>query len=143
MSIECRLVLVGILAFAGCASAPTQPAGVPAVPAASGSTAAPAASAESAVATGLAAAPESGTAPASETENSARAAPAVAKTAPLPTVEVAKLADANPVTCRDMLVPGSNQQRVRCMTRSDWKVFEQAQRIWAQDLLLRMQGLKR
>ena len=137
MSIECRLVLVGILTFAGCASAPTQPAGDPAVPAAS------AAAPEPGAATGLAAAPGSGPAAASEPGGSPGNTPAAATTEPLRTVEVAKLADANPVTCRDMLVQGSNQQRVQCMTRNDWKVFDQAQRIWAQDMLLRMQGLKR
>ena len=139
MSIEYRLLLVGILAFAGCASAPTEPAGGPAVSPARTSAASP----ESGGATSLAAAPESGAAPASETKRSSGDTAVGAAAENVRTVEVAKLADTNPVTCRDMLVPGSNQQRMRCMTRNDWKVFDQAQRIWAQDMLLRMQGLKR
>jgi hypothetical protein len=138
MSIECRLVLVGILAFAGCASAPQQPAGSRAAPVASASTAP-----ESGIATGLAAAPASAAATASETEGSAGGTSAAATTEGAPTVQIAKLADPNPVTCRDQLIQGSNVLRTRCMTRADWKVYEQAQRIWAQEMLLRMQGLKR
>jgi hypothetical protein len=153
MTIECRLALVGILVFAGCASAPKQPAGSAAVPAASTSASTPesggatafAAAPEPGAATAFAAAPESAAAPAtaSASTGSAGGTAAPAATGAAPTVEVAKLADTNPVTCRDMLVQGSNQMRRRCMTRNDWKVFDQAQRIWAQDLLLRMQGLKR
>jgi hypothetical protein len=127
MSIECRLVLVGILAFSGCASAPTRPAESPAAPAASA----------------FAAAPASGAATASETEGAAGGSGAAAKTEAIPIVEASKLSDTNPVTCRDLLIQGSNVLRTQCMTRNDWKVFEQAQRLWAQDMLLRMQGMKR
>jgi hypothetical protein len=126
MSVECRLVLAGILAFAGCASAPKQ-AESPTVPAASASAAAPA----------------SGIATASETEGAAGGTGAAAATEGVPTIEISKLADTNPVTCHDLLIPGSNVLRTQCMTRHDWKVFEQAQQIWAQDMLLRMQGFKR
>ena len=127
MTVECRLVLAGILAFAGCASAPKEPPQNPVAPAAEASAAAQA----------------SGAATASATEGAAGDTAAAATAEGVPTVAVAKLADANPVTCRDMLVQGSNQMRTRCMTRNDWKVFDQAQRIWAQDMLMRMQGLKR
>jgi hypothetical protein len=71
------------------------------------------------------------------------ATPTAAAAEAVPTVEVAKLADTNPVTCRDMLIQGSNVMRTQCMTRNDWKVYDQAQRVWARDMLLRMQGLKR
>jgi hypothetical protein len=54
------------------------------------------------------AAPGSGPAAASEPGGSPGNTAAAATTEPLRTVEVAKLADANPVTCRDMLVQGSN-----------------------------------
>jgi hypothetical protein len=139
MTIECRLVLVGILVFAGCASAPKEPVGSAALPAGLASAAAPA----SGVAVEFAAAAGSGAATGSEDEGAAGGTAAAATTEGAPTVQVAKLGDTNPVTCRDMLVQGSKQMRRRCMTRNDWKVFDQAQRIWAQDLLLRMQGLKR
>ena len=59
------------------------------------------------------------------------------------TVEVAKLADTNPVTCRDILIQGSNVLRTQCMTRNDWKIWNRAQEIWAQDMVLRMQHMKR
>jgi hypothetical protein len=119
MSVECRLVLAGILAFSGCASAPQAPLVNPAIPAASAR------------------------ASASETDGAAGDTAAAAATAAVPSVEVSKLADTNPVTCRDMLIHGSNVLRTQCMTRNDWKVFDQAERIWAQDMLLRMQGFKR
>jgi len=127
MTIECRLVLVGILAFAGCASAPKRPAETAAVPAASASAAALA----------------SGAASASETEGAAGGTAAAARTEGVPTIEVSKLVDTNPVTCRDLLILGSNVLRTQCMTRNDWKVWDQARRLWAQDFLLRMQGFKR
>ncbi len=127
MTIECRLVLVGILAFAGCASAPKRPAETAAVPAASASAAALA----------------SGAASASETEGAAGGTAAAARTEGVPTIEVSKLVDPNPVTCRDLLIQGSNVLRTQCMTRNDWKVWDQARRLWAQDFLLRMQGFKR
>jgi hypothetical protein len=128
VSTECRLVLAGILIFAGCASAPEQSAEKPIVPTADASTAPPA----------------SGAATAPETEGTPGDTAAVATIkGGVPAVEIAKLADTNPVTCRDMLIHGSNVLRTQCMTRNDWKVYDQAQRIWAQDMLLRMQGLKR
>ena len=139
MTIECRLVLVGILAFAGCASAPKRPAETAAVPAASASAAAVASGAASA----FAAAAASGAASASETEGAAGGTAAAAGTEDVPTIEVSKLVDTNPVTCRDLLVQGSNVLRTQCMTRNDWKVWDQARRLWAQDFLLRMQGFKR
>jgi uncharacterized lipoprotein YajG len=127
MTVECRLVLAGILAFAGCASAPKQPAENPAVPAAEASATAHA----------------SGVATASGTERAASDTAAAATTDGVPSVEVSTLTDTNPVTCRDLLIQGSNVLRTQCMTRNDWKVWDQAQRLWAQDLLLRMQGFKR
>jgi hypothetical protein len=127
MNVECRAVLVAILAFSGCASAPRQAAEKPAVPAAEAS------------ATALA----SGAATASDTEGAASDTAAAATAEGVRTVEVAKLADPNPVTCRDLLIQGSNVLHTQCMTRSDWKVWDQAQRIWARDMLLRMQGFKR
>ena len=127
MTVECRLVLAGILAFAGCASEPRQPAENPAVPAAETS----------------ATAHPSGVATASGTEGAVSDTAAAAATDGVPSVEVSTLADTNPVTCRDLLIQGSNVLRTQCMTRKDWKVWDQAQRLWAQDLLLRMQGFKR
>jgi len=127
MTIECRLVLVGILAFAGCASAPKRPAETAAVPAASASVAALA----------------SGAATASETEGAAGGTAAAVRTEGVPTIEASTLVDPNPVTCRDMLIQGSNVLRTQCMTRNDWKVWAQAQQRWAQDFLLRAQGFKR
>ena len=115
MNIKCRLVLVGTLTFAGCASAPEQPAESPAVAA-------------------LVAA---------EAEGAADSTGSAAPTEGFPTIELSKLVDTNPVTCRDLLITGSNVMRTQCMTRHDWKIWDQAQRIWAQDMLLRMQGLKR
>jgi hypothetical protein len=127
MSIECRFVLAGVLTFAGCASAPEQPAKNADVATAGASAAAPA--------------PQAATA--SQIEGTPGDAVAVATTEGVPNIEVAKLGDTNPVTCRDMLIQGSNVLRTQCMTRNDWKVYDQAQRVWAQDMLLRMQGFKR
>jgi hypothetical protein len=127
MNIECRLVLAGILAFAGCASAPQAPVERPAVPAASAS-APPQASA---------------VANASETEGAAGDTASAATAEAVQTVEVAKLADTNPITCRDILIQGSNVLRTQCMTRDGWKTWKRAQEIWAQDMVLRMQHMKR
>jgi hypothetical protein len=127
MSTECRLVLAGILVFAGCASAPQAPGENAVIPAAGVSAPAQA----SAAATD------------SNIEGAGGDTARTAKPEAVPTVEVAKLADTNPVTCRDMLIQGSNVLRTQCKTRNDWKVYDQAQRVWAQDLLLRMQGFKR
>jgi hypothetical protein len=68
---------------------------------------------------------------------------AAAPTGSVPTVEISSVADNNPVTCRDLLITGSNVIRMQCMTRNDWKIWDEAQRLWAKDMLLRMQGLKR
>jgi uncharacterized lipoprotein YajG len=127
MSTECRLVLAGILLFAGCASAPQAPVESPAVPAASASAPAQA----------------SAVANASETEGVAGDTASAATAEAVQTVEVAKLADTNPVTCRDILIQGSNVLRKQCMTRNDWKTWNRAQELWAQDMVLRMQHMKR
>jgi hypothetical protein len=127
MSTECRLVLAGILAFAGCASAPEAPVQNAAAPVASASVPAQARAAASA----------------SQSEGATGDAASAATAAGVPTVEVAKLADTNPVTCRDVLIQGSNVLRTQCMTRNDWKTWQRAQEIWAQDMVLRMQHMKR
>lgn len=44
------------------------------------------------------------------------------------------------VVCADMLKPGSNVIVRRCMTRRDWKLFEQMQAQQAQQLLRTWQG---
>ena len=121
MSTECRLVLAGILLFAGCASAPQAPVESPAVPAASASAPAQA----------------SAVANASETEGVA------GDTASAATAEAVQTVDTNPVTCRDILIQGSNVLRKQCMTRNDWKTWNRAQELWAQDMVLRMQHMKR
>ena len=114
MSFKCRLSVIATLVLAGCASAPERPAETTAVPA---------------------------SVPV-EAEGGAGAAAtaATAATGIVPAVDVATLADNNPVSCRDLLLPNSNVMRLQCMTRSDWKKWDQAQRLWAQDMLRRMQG---
>ena len=129
MTVECRLLLAGILVFAGCASAPRQPVQDPAAPAAEVQS--------------IAQASGAATATASAAEGAASDKVAAAPTERVREIEVAKLADTNPVTCRDLLIQGSNVLHTQCMTRNDWKVWDQAERIWAQDMLLRMQGFKR
>jgi len=44
------------------------------------------------------------------------------------------------ITCRDMLQTASNTMRTRCMTRDDWKRFEQAEARQAAETVRRMQG---
>jgi len=127
MSTECRLVLAGILVFAGCASAPQAPVENPAVLAAGASVPAQASAAANP----------------SETERPAGDTAAATTAEAVPTIEVAQLADTNPVTCRDVLIQGSNVLRTQCMTRDGWKTWKRAQEIWAQDMVLRMQHMKR
>jgi len=44
------------------------------------------------------------------------------------------------VACRDMLQTASNTLVTRCMTRDDWKRFEQAEARQAAETVRRMQG---
>ena len=50
-----------------------------------------------------------------------------------------EIADAE-VVCRLMLQNASNQLVQRCMSRQDWRTYERAQEIWAQQMLRQMQG---
>ena len=44
------------------------------------------------------------------------------------------------VSCRDMLQTASNTLVTRCMTRDDWKRFEEVEARQAQEMVRRMQG---
>jgi ABC-type Fe3+-hydroxamate transport system substrate-binding protein len=44
------------------------------------------------------------------------------------------------VTCREMLQQASNQIVRRCMTVANWRTYDRAQELWAQQQLRLMQG---
>lgn len=50
-----------------------------------------------------------------------------------------EIADAE-IVCRLMLQNASNQLVQRCMSRRDWRTYERAQEMWAQQMLRQMQG---
>jgi hypothetical protein len=47
---------------------------------------------------------------------------------------------ANRVTCREMLKPASNVIVTRCLSGHDWKIYERARELWAQEMLRTIQG---
>jgi hypothetical protein len=50
-------------------------------------------------------------------------------------------ADAGPVTCGEILVPGSNVLESVCMTESEWDEYRRDQRRNAQAMTRRIQGM--
>jgi hypothetical protein len=63
---------------------------------------------------------------------------------PVDVVEVAvdptEEAHSEPLICRQMLQPASNQIIRRCGTKDQWKTYDRAQEIWAQQQLRIFQG---
>jgi hypothetical protein len=49
--------------------------------------------------------------------------------------------DQDQVTCREMLISGSNVIEELCLTAEDWEAFERRRRANAQGLVRRMQGM--
>lgn len=126
-------VMLATIFAAGCASAPER---------ASGPSAAPPPAAVSAqapqqdvVATGVGA-------------EAAAAAPAVTGAAAAEATTAQAVVEASEltqnagsiVTCRDVLITGSNVMTMRCMTRDDWERFAHMQMLEAQEMLRKMQG---
>jgi hypothetical protein len=56
------------------------------------------------------------------------------------TVDANSLDPGSVVKCKDMLRPASNVIQTRCMSRDDWKRYERAEALWAQQQLRLMQG---
>lgn len=55
-------------------------------------------------------------------------------------VDTTGTANESRITCRQMLQQASNQLVRRCMSQSDWRVYDRAQEEWARHILRQMRG---
>jgi NAD(P)H-hydrate repair Nnr-like enzyme with NAD(P)H-hydrate dehydratase domain len=115
------LTVLVVLIFAGCASAPEQATLADAAATHSGS-------GQTAFAVGSDGAPDSSASAVEEEEPT------------LAVLDASTFYPGSVVVCKDMLKPGSNVVITQCMTRDDWKRFERALELQAQQMLRQWQG---